>query len=311
MKKIIGIVGAILLYLIVCVVFLGINSFNPINNILGISFGFSFGFGVPEWLSLIIGVLLIVLLFYIGYKVTLKLIKSIAINYHKFLLALLCVAVFGIFLFNKNQEFPPKKEIINAKQEVYYVNKEDKIVKVTYNENKANFEYEFKEQTLNSIQSASGSFYETKNKEWLLANKGDEIFIENKGVIIYRGKEIDKIGSHWFYLGKNIDDKFIKPVKNSYLDLHFNNEGGFGGSGGCNTYSGKFTEHKNSMKISIGEIGSTMAMCPEEIMKQEETFLTLLKKVNKKVYVKDKLHLYFTKTNYLVFKDISDQFKPM
>lgn len=116
---------------------------------------------------------------------------------------------------------------------------------------------------------------------------------------------------HWAYIGKLVKGEFIKPVKNSYLDLHFNSEGNFGGSGGCNTYSGKFTEHKNSMKIVIGEIGSTMAMCVDNVMKQEDVYLSSLKKVIKKEFKGNKLHLYFSENDYLVFIDISDQFKPM
>lgn len=116
---------------------------------------------------------------------------------------------------------------------------------------------------------------------------------------------------HWAYIGKQVKGKFIKPVKNTYLNLHFNNEGDFGGSGGCNTYSGKCTEYKDSMKITVGEIGSTMAMCADDVMKQEDVYLSLLKQVVKKEFKGNKLHLYFSENNYLVFRDISDQFKPM
>ena len=116
---------------------------------------------------------------------------------------------------------------------------------------------------------------------------------------------------HWAYIGKHLKDEFTPHVKNSYIDLHFNTEGKLGGRAGCNNYTGSFKEKKKEVVFTIGEMASTMTMCSDEIMKQEDEYLSLLQKVTKKEQKGNKLYLYISKNEFLVFNNISDQFKSM
>ncbi|CAM1334812.1 META domain-containing protein [Tenacibaculum aestuariivivum] len=116
---------------------------------------------------------------------------------------------------------------------------------------------------------------------------------------------------HWKYSGKQVKGKFVKAGKEAYIDLHFNNEGNLGGRAGCNRYSCSFTENKQNPSITLSNIALTKMMCPEELMKQEASYISLLKNITKKEVKQGELYLYTSDTDYLVFTDISEQFKPM
>jgi heat shock protein HslJ len=58
--------------------------------------------------------------------------------------------------------------------------------------------------------------------------------------------------------------------------------GKFSGYAGCNSYNGSYTATQNgdgSYAVTVSGITNTSALCPEEIMQQEQTYLSLLSTV--------------------------------
>lgn len=55
--------------------------------------------------------------------------------------------------------------------------------------------------------------------------------------------------------------------------------GRISGSGGCNNYFGDFTED-SPRNLSVGPIGATKMMCTEDVMAQEQKFLSALQSLN-------------------------------
>jgi len=64
------------------------------------------------------------------------------------------------------------------------------------------------------------------------------------------------------------------PLAGSEITLDFSADGQVSGSAGCNRYNGPYK--LNGDQITIGMLATTMMMCPDDIMAQEQGYLKLL-----------------------------------
>jgi len=95
-------------------------------------------------------------------------------------------------------------------------------------------------------------------------------------------------GTTW-KLSKYLSEEKLKDVTaTSKADLKFEEEK-FYGDGSVNRYFGSYT--LNNTELTMGRIGSTMMMGPEDAMEQEYAFTALLGKVTSYEIVGDQLKL--------------------
>ncbi len=79
-------------------------------------------------------------------------------------------------------------------------------------------------------------------------------------------------------------------VEGSFPSVTFNDDGGLGGSGGCNVYAGDYTSSGNQIDVADNLV-STMMACDEPIMTQEFGFFEVLKTASSFAVVDTKLTL--------------------
>ena len=79
-------------------------------------------------------------------------------------------------------------------------------------------------------------------------------------------------------------------VEGSFPSVTFNDDGGLGGSGGCNVYAGDYTNSGNQIDVADNLV-STMMACDEPIMTQEFGFFEVLKTASSFAVVDTKLTL--------------------
>jgi len=95
-------------------------------------------------------------------------------------------------------------------------------------------------------------------------------------------------GTTW-KLSKYLSEEKLKDViATSKADLKFE-DGKFNGDASVNRYFGSYTLKNN--KLTMGRIGSTMMMGPEDAMNQEYAFTSLLENVTSYEIVGEKLNL--------------------
>lgn len=135
-------------------------------------------------------------------------------------------------------------------------------------------------------------------------NKKKEVNNNLDKRITDKGEEIKEIKSlentEWIYKGKQINGEFIKKNEEVTINLDFKKE--LNGYAGCNSYFGAYKESTKDTTILIKSIASTEMLCSDEIMKEEDAYLSILRKTNKRKIIDNNiLHLYFSDTDYLVF----------
>lgn len=84
---------------------------------------------------------------------------------------------------------------------------------------------------------------------------------------------------HWQlvqYLNASGDTETLPDT--SLIDIRLSG-GKFSGTAGCNGYFGSYSTAGDKLNI-VGSIGSTMKQCPEPVMEQEHTYLTLMSGVS-------------------------------
>jgi heat shock protein HslJ len=85
----------------------------------------------------------------------------------------------------------------------------------------------------------------------------------------------DLAGSSWTVTNyNNGKEAVVGTVTGSELTLAFGTDGNVSGSGGVNTFSGPFTSAETSIKI--GPLAATMMAGSEELMAQEQQYMTAL-----------------------------------
>jgi heat shock protein HslJ len=136
------------------------------------------------------------------------------------------------------------------------------------------------------------------NKKKEIANNFDKKITDKSEEI----KEIKSLeNTEWIYKGKQINEVFIKKNEEITIDLGFKKE--LNGHAGCNSYFGAYKESTKNTAIIIKGIASTEMLCSDEVMKEEDAYLSILRKINKrKIIGNNILHLYFSDTDYLVFE---------
>lgn len=81
-------------------------------------------------------------------------------------------------------------------------------------------------------------------------------------------------GTHWVLTGMNPDAGAVALLPDNPIDIEFQN-GQAAGTAGCNHYFTSYTLPAAG-ELSIGQAGSTMMACAEDVMAQETQFLTAL-----------------------------------
>ncbi len=79
-KKVLGVIGAILFYLIFSILIGGFENVNPLSLVDGLAFAFSFGFGAEEWIAILLALLLVVVVLYTGYYLSIRLLKKAVVK---------------------------------------------------------------------------------------------------------------------------------------------------------------------------------------------------------------------------------------
>ncbi len=99
----------------------------------------------------------------------------------------------------------------------------------------------------------------------------------NQIVATFRADVQTLAGSDWAVtMVNNGREAVVSVIEGSELTALFGDNGELSGSAGCNQYISSYTVSGNT--IQIGQIGSTMRLCPEPegIMEQEQAFLVAL-----------------------------------
>ncbi|MGB6127401.1 MAG: META domain-containing protein, partial [Psychrilyobacter sp.] len=96
------------------------------------------------------------------------------------------------------------------------------------------------------------------------------------------------IGTNWKLSQYIVDGKLKDVTETSKADLKFELEK-FYGNASINRYFGNYILNNN--KITMGKIGSTMMMGPEDAMNQEYRFIGLLEDITSYEIVGEKLNL--------------------
>ena len=97
------------------------------------------------------------------------------------------------------------------------------------------------------------------------------------------------IGTTWSLSEYLLDGELKDVHENSKANIKFEDEK-FYGDGSVNRYFGSYTLQNN--QLTLGKIGSTMMMGPEDAMQQEYAFTSLLEKVTSYEVVGEELKLF-------------------
>jgi heat shock protein HslJ len=98
---------------------------------------------------------------------------------------------------------------------------------------------------------------------------------DGKEVVVYEPGPANAIVGSWTVSGYNNGQQaVVSPIAGTTLTATFGEDGALSGSSGCNTFNGTYTLDGDA--IAIGPLATTMMACPDEIMAQEQAFLTAL-----------------------------------
>ncbi len=97
-------------------------------------------------------------------------------------------------------------------------------------------------------------------------------------------------GSSWTLEEFGPDDGPTADLPNAPITLNFV-DGGINGSASCNSYFGEFTQSDSS--LTFGAIGSTKMACADDIMQQENSYLTALSTVSSFTLTAEQLTLNY------------------
>ncbi|WP_265581507.1 META domain-containing protein [Methanofollis aquaemaris] len=118
------------------------------------------------------------------------------------------------------------------------------------------------------------------------AIEGDRLsFMDENGtaVLVFVKTEgptaLPLVGTTWVLDTYHLGDIAVRVIEGTEITAVFGEDGKLTGSGGCNNYFA--TYNLSGSSLEIGPAGSTKMICaePEGIMKQEETYLSILKAV--------------------------------
>ena len=107
----------------------------------------------------------------------------------------------------------------------------------------------------------------------------------------YKG-EGDLTNSQWKLVSYGKSGAETPVVEGSSITLDFEAEGQVGGSGGCNSYGGKYETQDNN--LTIRDIVSTLMACADEqVTQQEQRYFDALKTATRFEITEDKLTIWY------------------
>ncbi len=123
---------------------------------------------------------------------------------------------------------------------------------------------EQEQQYLAILQAAEG-YTIVDDQLWITA--GEEILVFTSRIVLE--------GTIWTLVEYGSPDSTQVALPNTEITIVFYGEaGGINGSAGCNRYFGGY--ERNGDLITLSAIGSTMMACAEDVMEQEQQYLTIL-----------------------------------
>ena len=168
----------------------------------------------------------------------------------------------------------------------------------------------FESAHLKRSQSASGERYSNDDDSFIFWRKGSTMFIEEDGDITFRGSlESDSplADSIWKYTGLLINGKKEVPTSGTAITLNFGSSTFFG-SASCNDFFGSYlVSPENPESISFTDLGSTMMLCEDHVMIEEEQFLSALATTRTVTYKDQYLSLHYAAGKSLEFKLFGSQ----
>ncbi len=167
--------------------------------------------------------------------------------------------------------------------------------------------HDFETISLNSSPSASGARFSNQDDSFVFWAKGDEVVILKNDIITFRGSEESApqnalAGSIWKYTGSVIDGVQQPVSKGTLIILNFNDSRLFG-EASCNSFFGSYQYSKEAPdQIAFSDLGSSMALCEEEVMIQEDHFLNALSNATSISFSENNLSLHYDVSKSLQFK---------
>lgn len=108
-------------------------------------------------------------------------------------------------------------------------------------------------------------------------DRGELLLVDERGreLARYAAQASGLAGTAWRVTGVNTGRQAVASVPAALrLTLEFTADGAVRGTGGCNAYSGTYTQAGSVLKV--GPLRTTRMACPPETMQQEAAFLAAL-----------------------------------
>jgi len=167
--------------------------------------------------------------------------------------------------------------------------------------------HDFEIVSLDSSPSASGARYSNQDGSFIFWAKGDEVVILKDDIITFRGSQESApqnalAGSIWKYTGSVIDG-VQQPVANGTLIILNFNDNRLFGEASCNSFFGSYQYNQETPdQIAFSDLGSSMALCEEDLMAQEDHFLNALSSATSISFSENNLLLHYDASKSLQFK---------
>lgn len=83
---------------------------------------------------------------------------------------------------------------------------------------------------------------------------------------------VDFTGTEW----EAFDIAGAAPVEKTRPSIRFGEDGRVSGAGSCNRFMGSWTRSADGLRLTFGQMASTMMACDPKVMAQEDRYLKLL-----------------------------------
>lgn len=141
----------------------------------------------------------------------------------------------------------------------------------------------------------SGATYRIEQGKLFIVNAAGET------VLVFSAQDMSLNGAAWNLTAFNDGQNLVSLVNGTEITAEFK-DGKVAGSSGCNSYNGAIKQ--NGLDLSFGELASTLAVCQEKgVMEQESAYLQALAKVTR--YIVEGKQLTLFEANGLVMAQFS------
>lgn len=124
------------------------------------------------------------------------------------------------------------------------------------------------------------------------SEEGKLLLVDDSGntILVFAPQDTSLEGASWNLTMYNDGLNVVSLVNNTEINAEFK-DGSVSGSSGCNSYSGTFQQ--DGLNLTFGNLASTMMLCQEEgVMEQETAYLQAIAKVTHYIVEGNMLTLY-------------------